>query len=418
MKKYLSLLLITLMMLSTLTFAVAPTPAGAATAPRQNYYPIILVHGLAGFDNVLGIYQYWGGQYNVSKDLKSRGYENYVASVGPFSSNWDRACELYAEIKGGTVDYGAAHAAQYKHARFGRTYPGFYPQWGETDPTTGKIKKVQLIGHSMGGTTSRALVTLLAQGNAEEAAASPNDLSPLFIGDKDNWVNAVLTVATPHDGSTATYALTGRGASSLLQYGIVFLTAVGGKALIDVYDLYLDQWGLVRQPGESTDSYLARVDQMARTTDRDLSVWDLKLEGAKELNGWATAQPNVYYFSQAASCTFKDPLTGHYLPSISMNPFFSPFAAHMGSFTQETPVPVDKTWWENDGLVSLCTADGPHVNSTDKIADYTGTPIKGQWNYLGKIKNIDHAAIAGILTTKDVRPIYQAHAQLLGSLPE
>lgn len=409
------MVLICLLLGSTFACALAPTRAAASTS-RQNYYPIILVHGLAGFDNVLGIYQYWGGTYNISKDLNSRGYENYVAAVGPFSSNWDRACELYAEIKGGTVDYGEAHAKKYGHARFGRTYPGFYPEWGQED-SSGKIKKVNLIGHSMGGMTSRCLVQLLEQGSAEERAASGGSVSPLFKGGK-SWVAAVLTVATPHDGSTATYALAGKGKTSLIQYAVVFLSAIGGKQLIDVYDFYLDQWGLNRQPGESTESFIERVDNMARNTDRDLSVWDLKPEGAKELNSWAKAQPDVYYFSQAASCTYKDPLTGKYLPTAAMNPLFMIFAAHIGAYTQNNPVAIDKSWWENDGLVSLCTADGPHLGSSDRIVEYDGTPNRGEWNYMGKVKNIDHAAIAGILTVKDQRPLFREYAELLGSLPE
>ncbi|MFC6659765.1 hypothetical protein [Deinococcus multiflagellatus] len=61
------------------------------------------------------------------------------------SSNWDRAAELYAQIKGGCVDYGAAHAAQHGHARTdsAKCYPGFYPQWDAAHP-------VNLLGHSMG----------------------------------------------------------------------------------------------------------------------------------------------------------------------------------------------------------------------------------------------------------------------------
>ena len=38
-----------------------------------------------------------------------------TAVVGPFSSNWDRAVELFYQIKGGCVDYGAAHAAANNH---------------------------------------------------------------------------------------------------------------------------------------------------------------------------------------------------------------------------------------------------------------------------------------------------------------
>lgn len=76
-----------------------------------NNYPIILVHGFMGFgrDELLG-YKYWGGVVDLQEKLNASGHETYTATVGPVSSNWDRACELYAYIVGGTVDYGEAHA--------------------------------------------------------------------------------------------------------------------------------------------------------------------------------------------------------------------------------------------------------------------------------------------------------------------
>lgn len=45
------------------------------------------------------------------------------ASVSAFGSNYDRAVELYYYIKGGRVDYGAAHAAKYGHERYGKHTP-------------------------------------------------------------------------------------------------------------------------------------------------------------------------------------------------------------------------------------------------------------------------------------------------------
>lgn len=86
---------ITLMMMLAFTVMLVPASSAKAATERQNDYPIVLVHGLAGFDDLAGI-PYWGTAANVPKDLKSKGYDNYVAAVGPFSSNWDRACELYA----------------------------------------------------------------------------------------------------------------------------------------------------------------------------------------------------------------------------------------------------------------------------------------------------------------------------------
>ena len=61
--------------------------------------------------------------------MRDRGHTVHYASVGPVSSNYDRACELYAQIKGTRVDYGQVHSQRYGHARYGKDYTGrgLYP---------------------------------------------------------------------------------------------------------------------------------------------------------------------------------------------------------------------------------------------------------------------------------------------------
>ncbi|MCG9837513.1 lipase, partial [Staphylococcus argenteus] len=80
-----------------------------------NKYPVVFVHGFLGLvgDNAPALYpNYWSGnKFKVIEELKKQGYNVHQASVGAFSSNHDRAVELYYYIKGGRVDYGAAHAA-------------------------------------------------------------------------------------------------------------------------------------------------------------------------------------------------------------------------------------------------------------------------------------------------------------------
>jgi triacylglycerol lipase len=150
------------------------SPIAALAESNTNNYPIVLINGFAGWgrDEVLG-YKYWGGFEDLEQVMTKSGYKTYTATVSPFSSNWDRACELYAYIKGGTVDYGAAHSSKYGHARYGRTYPGLYPNWGIT--VNNKINKVHLVGHSMGGQTARTLVQLLEKGSQEEKNATTDN---------------------------------------------------------------------------------------------------------------------------------------------------------------------------------------------------------------------------------------------------
>ena len=138
----------------------------------------VFVHGLFGWgerDPANRLLPEWGmGSGNVLKDLRSRGYDCCAPSLGPLSSAWDRACELYAQLTGTRVDYGAAHAAAHGHARYGRDYTGaaMLPGWGEDRPA-------DFIGHSFGGATSRLLVHLLAEGTRrkERRAATPRRFS-------------------------------------------------------------------------------------------------------------------------------------------------------------------------------------------------------------------------------------------------
>ncbi|HCT16763.1 MAG TPA: hypothetical protein DIW36_05115, partial [Ruminococcaceae bacterium] len=70
------------------------------SAANDKSYPYIFVHGFLGWGEDEGIDQdfaYWGAtSCHLMQKLRENGVECRDASVGPFSSNWDRACELYA----------------------------------------------------------------------------------------------------------------------------------------------------------------------------------------------------------------------------------------------------------------------------------------------------------------------------------
>ena len=113
----------------------------------QNNYPTIIVHGFLGvcegkYNYFNYIFRYFGGfTGDVVKSLNKRGYEVYLPGLGAFAPVWDRCCDLYAYIFGGTVDYGKVHSEKYGHARYGRTYPGVLKDLG----TPGDHAKVTLL---------------------------------------------------------------------------------------------------------------------------------------------------------------------------------------------------------------------------------------------------------------------------------
>jgi triacylglycerol esterase/lipase EstA (alpha/beta hydrolase family) len=402
----------------------ASTIVHADTLPQlNNNYPIVMVHGLFGWgDNQMFGLNYWGGLGSLKTDLTNKGYTVFTPTVGPVSSNWDRACELYAYLKGGTVDYGAAHAKEYGCSRYGRTYPGVYPQWGNTS-ANGGINKVHLMGHSMGGETIRTLAQLLENGSQDEMNCGQANISPLFTGNK-HWVDSITTIATPHDGSPV-----GEGFDNMGPYLDDLLSTLGaitGTSQKPFLDLDLDQWGLQRQPNESIESYYKRVfSSNIWTNSKDNAMYDLSEEGAKQLNSWVKAQSDIYYFSEACVDTHTDLLTQHQVPNINMYPFLMGFSFYIGQYTMSTPgyVPVDKTWWTNDGLVSLPSAMGPHIGSQDTIVNYNPntTPQRGVWNYMGELDNTDHMQVV-LQTDPFTHQFYlnkfYGWANMLGNLPQ
>jgi triacylglycerol lipase len=385
-------------------------------ARRANDYPIVLVHGLLGFDrDELFGFRYWGGFVDLEEELQSEGHETYTAAVGPVSSLWDRACELYACIKGGRVDYGEAHSELFGHDRYGRTYPGLYPDWGEVDPATGKVRKVHIIGHSLGGPTGRTLIQLLEQGSPV-----PGQGDHLLFRGGNSWVCSLTTISSPHDGTTLTYRYDWE--QSLIKPAFTFLISVSSSSPELYYDFKLDQWGLTRSPGEDFHSYRERVvnsDIWSRS--KDTAYWDGSPEGAMELNGWVRAQPSVYYFSWATEASYREPLSGTQVPEIGVPRHMASIARFIGSYSRddETDLTIDSSWWQNDGLVNTNSMDGPTLGSTDRIRQFSGTPVAGQWNYMGLLESVDHLDIVGIPTAdSDLKEWYLSLAALLASLPD
>ncbi|KEI99881.1 lipase [Clostridium botulinum A2B3 87] len=387
-----------------------------------NNYPIVMVHGCFGWgsNEGAGLY-YWGGKESLTQKLTEKGYTVYSPSIGPVSSNWDRACELYTYIVGGTVDYGESHSKKYGHERYGRSYPGVYKQIGTKD-SSGNVQKIHLIGHSMGGQTIRLLAQLLENGDPNELSfTTDGSINSLFTGGK-SWVSSITSIATPHDGSQEAHIK--YGIEPLTHQFVAAIAAIKGKKvdLDDLnYDFQLDQWGLKRKSGESRLAYNNRVIKSAIwKKTKDLSVWDLSPEGAREFNSYVKAQSDINYFSIACVNTHEDKFTHFQVPNKNMNPILVKSSIFMGRYTNNKSgeVPIDKSWWRNDGVVSVISATNPKVGSSDQIVDYSGTAVKGTWNYLGEFDNTDHIEVCGMKYYRDrIEQMYFNVAEMLSKLP-
>ena len=155
MKSFVKVIALVLATVMCISACIIPSFAeGVRVVDKSGFetdYPYIFVHGMGGWSPTNRFYEmspYWGGGLWLSdndliKILNDQGIEAYAPAVGPLSSAWDRACELYAQLVGGTVDYGEAHSKAHGHDRFGFTYE---PIMGESWNLKDKIRKKEKIG--------------------------------------------------------------------------------------------------------------------------------------------------------------------------------------------------------------------------------------------------------------------------------
>ena len=360
------------------------TAKKAEQGVHVNKYPIILVHGFLGLmdGNKPDLYPtYWGGKkYKVKEALEKAGYEVYEASISAVGSNYGRAVELYHFIKGGQVDYGAAHAAKYGHNRYGKTYKGVMPNW---EPG----QKVHLIGHSMGGQTIRLLEQFLRFGNPEEIKYHEQHggtISPLFEGQKDNMISSITTLATPHKGSQAADKLANKDFIKNILNNVAKL----GNNKITKIDFGLSQWGFEQQPNETYIEYVNRLRDSPIWNTEDNAARDLTTFGAEDLNLKTSVNPNIVYTSFAGQATHKNSL-GHHAPNIGLFGLLNLTSNLIGKDSRED-------WQENDGVVAVTSALSPTGQPAKKVQDLTQATEKGVWQVMPIKNDWDHVDFLGL----------------------
>ncbi len=389
-------------------FILAAWLAASGAHAADSKPPVVLVHGFFGFDHTTlgGSFRYWGGFNDIAQHIKaSSGRDVFTAGVGPVSSNWDRAIELYYQIKGGCVDYGAGHTAQYAAAGHiqkpaGKCwaadpannpdkYPlALYPQWDAAHP-------IHLVGHSQGGQTIRTLVQLMDQGTVGSGSAR-------------GWVTSATSIATPHNGTTLRdIVIDWLPDASTLAGLAVQATGAGGSGGTG-FKYRLEQFNMKASAAESIDDFFERTrgHPFWSLNNHDSAQWDLSPDGASELNSWVKTSPDVYYFSFSAQATESLNLFGKEFqyPRADMIFFLQGMAGEwvvpsfghpgMGSFKQTAAgrVPTDQRWFANDGVVNTISMAGPEGS---KIQALAGQPVKGVWNHVETMQGMDHFDVIG-----------------------
>ena len=359
-------------------------------------YTYVLVHGLGGWgenSEMSKTGNYWGATTgSLAEYLRGKGYDVVVPTVGPYSSTWDRACELYAQLTGTKVDYGEAHSKAHNHERYGIEYTEpLVPEWS-------KKAKLNLIGHSFGGETVRMLASLMANGDEAEMKATGKETSELFKGGKADWVFSVTTLASPHNGSQLTEAAGGAGRLFGVDNAVDLMVKVVFSALatagIDSDDLNL----MLGQFGIGSDTYKSAADAVEAVTkaDNDHAFYDLSPDGAAKLNKKIKTVDGVYYFSYAYS-TMTRTASGKFTakPGTSTTMIFS--ANFIGNFkcTTKGGIVIDDSWFDNDGLVSVISAAYPAGEKHCDLSENAGEITTGVWN-VAPVQSGDHGTPVGL----------------------
>ncbi len=434
---------------TTLALALLCAARGAVAA---NNYPIVLVHGFLGFgpdQYVKSGFKYWGGYDDIITRLRGKtNRQVWAAAVGPVSSNWDRSAELFYQIKGGCVDYGAQHSAEF--AKFGavRQPPGkcwavdpannpekyplaLYPAWDAQHP-------IHLIGHSQGGQTVRALIELMENGspNGDEGGGE------LYTGGKIGWIISATTLSAPHNGTSLRDAV-GDFAPKIAELSAGVATmAHADRHAPPAYQLGLEQFGIRKNKVETAAVFHERALSAPfwNQDNFDSAQYEMGPDGAQEFNAWVRTSPHVYYFSMANSataagkpcCNNTDRVIApvqqrlYQYPRRDMAPLTKPYAGEwivpsfgkrgMGSYTQKGQgrIPVDSSWFVNDGVVNTVSMRAPHGHPA---RDFDGTAVRGSWNFLGTYDTYDHFDMIGWPRYgKVIYPIYDRIALLLYAL--
>ncbi|AJY04166.1 triacylglycerol lipase [Burkholderia sp. SIMBA_043] len=312
---------------TTAVMTLATTHAAtAATAATDDYaatrYPVVLVHGLTGTDKYAGVLEYW---YGIQEDLQRHGAAVYVANLSGFQSDDGpngRGEQLLAYVKTVLAATGAT--------------------------------KVNLIGHSQGGLTSRYV-----------AAVAPD------------LVASVTTIGTPHRGSefadfvqsVLAYDPTGLSSSVIATFFNVFgiLTSSSNNtnqdALAALKTLTTSQAAAYNQNYPSAGLGAPGSCQTGAPTETVGGNTHL-------LYSWAgtAIQPTVSMFGVTGA---KDVST---IPVIDpANALDLSTLALLGTGT----VMINRGAGQNDGLVSKCSA---------LYGQVLGTRYK--WNHLDEINQL------------------------------
>lgn len=197
------------------------------------------------------------------------------------------------------------------------------------------------------------LAELMANGDEGEKTSS--DVSPLFTGGKSNWIYSIVTLSSPHNGTTA-YCVSHNAAAAI------------------------------------TNGFNSAASVIPKFSDN--ALYDMMIDNAMALNERISTVSDIYYFSYACDGTYRDE-DGNCLPDSKLIASqYTQTSKILCSYTGTTPggYVIDERWQANDGLVNTYSALAP-IGAPS--VQYDSSSVKpGVWNVMEIIKG-DHTTLQG-----------------------
>lgn len=209
-------------------------PFSAATQAADTYtqtkYPVVLAHGMFGWDKMAGLIDYW---YRIPQTLGNGGTKVYTTQVGGLESSEARGEQLVTQVQTILAISGAQKVNLIGHSHGGhsvRYVAGTIPQSVASVTTVGTPAQGSAVADLILGVdaVSPALGTL-----AVTVLNSMNDLLKLLTGDK-----------TVSDAKDSLYSLSSKGSAEFTaRFPQGMPTTACGQGAASVNGVRYYSWG-------------------------------------------------------------------------------------------------------------------------------------------------------------------------------
>ncbi|MBX3658207.1 MAG: triacylglycerol lipase [Ramlibacter sp.] len=283
---------------------VSGASAQAATGYTQTRYPVVLVHGLFGFDSFLGVDYFYG----VPSALRQDGARVFVAQVSAANSTEVRGEQLLAQVKNILAITGASKVNLIGHSHGGPTIryvAGVAPQLVASVTSIGGVNKGSRVADILRGVVPPGSLSETLANNAAKAF-----VALINLGSGGTSLPQMPTAALDSLTTSRTLAFnqrfpqglpTGCGSGAELVNGVRYYSWTGTQPvtnLLDVSDGALGVLSLVF--GEANDGLVSACSSRLGTHLGDYRQNHLdEVNQVVGLHDWFSVDPVTLYRQHA-----------------------------------------------------------------------------------------------------------------------